>query len=222
VSIDDERLGQIFEFLGLVDGLKGVYRAAYLSDQSRHESDAEHVWHTCLFALLLHRESNIEVDIAHALELLVIHDLVEVFAGDSALHDEAARETKEEREREAAERLYALLPDDLQEEWMGWWREFEDAATPEARFAVECDRLQAIHQNIIAEGRTWADYRVTEEYARERNRRAMGFDPVLSEVFEALYSRATEEWLWYGGGEEGGERAGPGTPGLGPTPSDER
>lgn len=202
MAIDNERLVRIFEFLGRVDRFKSVYRAAYLADHSRHESDAEHVWHTCLLALLLHRESDLDLDIAHVLELLIVHDLVEVFAGDSALHDEAARESKAGREEEAAERLYGLLPADLRELLHGWWREFEAADTPEARFAVEVDRLQAIHQNVIAGGRTWADYRVTEEDARERNRRAMGFEPALAQIFEALYSRAAAEGLWYGGGTE--------------------
>lgn len=196
-----KRLDSILEFLQVSDRLKSVYRAGYLSDLSRHESSAEHVWHTCILALLLHEEAGLDLNVAHFIELLLVHDLVEVYAGDAALHDEEARKTKAAREADAAEKVFAILPPDLGERFKGWWREFEEAKTPESRFAQEVDRIQAIAQNLFAGGKTWADYQVTEELARERNLRAMRFDPSLGEIFEALYERAGREGLWFGEGD---------------------
>lgn len=170
--LDEARLREILDFLKAADGLKNVYRAAYLGDNSRYESGAEHTWHACLFAVLLH-EDRPEVDLAHVLKLLVIHDLVEVYAGDAPLHDEAARAAKDDKERLAAERLFGLLPPDLGTRIRSWWDEYEATTTEEAKFANEVDRIQAIAQNLFAGGQTWKDYSVTESSARERNLRAL-------------------------------------------------
>ena len=130
-----------------------MYRAAYLSDQSRHESDAEHTWHMSLFALLLYQEMNHELDIAHVLKLILVHDLVEVYAGDTFAHDPTGYFDKQAREEAAANQLFSLLPQDLQILMSSWWQEFENAQTLEAQFAQAMDRLQAFAQNIFSAGR---------------------------------------------------------------------
>ncbi len=195
--MDRQRFDALLAFLEVIDRLKSVYRAAYIADGSRHESVAEHVWHACMFALLLHGELERDVDLARTIELLLVHDLVEVFAGDAPLHDEAARAGKAAAEAAAAERLFGLLPGDLSARLRDLWEEFETAATPEARFANELDRLQAIAQNLFAGGRTWEDWEVTEELARTRNRAAIGFEPELAEAFEEVFLRARRLGLFW-------------------------
>lgn len=194
--LNSERFTKILDFLETVDQLKIVYRAAYLSDQSRHESDAEHTWHMSLFALLLYQEMNRELDIAHVLKLILVHDLVEVYAGDTFAHDPTGYFDKQAREEAAANQLFSLLPKDLQILTYSWWQEFENAQTLEAQFAQAMDRLQAFAQNIFSAGRVWHERSVTETMSRKRNQAAMVFDPALADIFEALYQRATREHLW--------------------------
>jgi putative hydrolase of HD superfamily len=191
-----DRLGRILHFLEAIDQLKSVYRAAYLADHSRNESSAEHTWHACLFALLLFQETDLALDVGHFLGLLLIHDLVEVYAGDTYVHLADQRVEAQLREREAAERLFALLPPDLQERLHGWWEEFERGRTPEARFARAIDRLQGFSQNLFAGGRVWRERGVTEAMTRAVNRDAMGLDARLAEIYEALYERAVRDQLW--------------------------
>lgn len=197
-QVEAERIEAILEFLREADGLKAVYRAGYLADGSRHESGAEHVWHACLFAVVLHREMGAAADLAHSIELLIVHDLVEVYAGDTPLHDEAARAAKEAKEAAAADRLFALLPRPHGRRLRAWWEEYEEAGTPEARFANEIDRLQAVAQNVSSGGKTWDDWKVSETQARERNQKAMGFDPQLQMVFEILFEEARSRDLFSG------------------------
>lgn len=196
-AIDESRLGRIIDFLAAADELKSTYRAGYVGNGSRHESDAEHAWHASLMGALLHAELGVEADLAHTLELLLVHDLVEVYAGDAPLHDEVARAGKRGRELAAADKLFALLPQEHALRLRAWWDEFEEAATPEARFANELDRLQAILQNVLAKGKTWDDWKVTEEVARERNARALGFEPSLRPVFEIVFRQAREGNLFH-------------------------
>ena len=190
------RLEQLLRFLETADRLKTVYRAAYLSDQSRHESDAEHTWHMMLFAVVMHREAGLDLDLGHALELILIHDLVEIHAGDTFAYDAAARADQRERECAAAERLFALLPEDWAVRLHRWWEEFEAGATAEARFARCLDHLQAMAQNLFARGRAWRERGVTEEMSRDRNAEAIGLSPEISQLFEALYARAAQARFW--------------------------
>lgn len=190
------RFDKILSFLETIDQFKVIYRAAYLCDHSRNESDAEHTWHVCLFALLLHQEMSFNVDIAHVLKLILVHDLVEIYAGDTFAHDVAGYLDKSVREQAAAEKLFALLPEDLQILVHGWWEEFEAQETPEAKFATAMDRLQGFAQNLFGGGRVWQERQVTEAMSLKRNQQAIAIDPGLAEVFQILYQRATDEQLW--------------------------
>lgn len=193
---EQDRLRSILRFLEVLDRFKSVERTGYLADHSRHETDSDHTWHMALFALLLYRETALDLDIAHVLELILTHDLVEVYAGDTFAHDHAARLAARAREEEAAQRLFALLPDDLREQVHGWWHEFEGGETPEARFARAMDRLQAFAQNIFAGGRSWRERDVTEEMTRTLNAGPISIDPALEDVFQILYERGRENYLW--------------------------
>lgn len=210
--MNSERITKIISFLETVDSFKSVYRAAYLANHHRHESDAEHAWHTSLFALLLYKEVNFEdvsnpafkrrdawitsVDIAHTLKLILIHDLVEIYAGDTFVYDVKGYQDKSKREQAAANKLFSLLPEDLQALMHGWWEEFEAAKTPEAQFAQAMDSLQGFAQNLFGGGRVWQERQVTEAMSRSRNQDAIALDPALAEVFQALYQKAKHENLW--------------------------
>ncbi|GLV60240.1 hydrolase [Dictyobacter sp. S3.2.2.5] len=191
--IDTTRLTQILRFLEIIDQFKTIYRANYLSSQSRHENDAEHTWHMAMFALLLHKELSTEVDIEHTLKLILTHDLVEIYAGDTPAFDIAGNLDREEREERAAQALFAQLPEDLGTQIYDWWREFEACTTPEARYARAVDKLQSFAQNIFSQGRNWRENGVSAERSRVLNGAARQFDPALTEAFELLYQRGIEE-----------------------------
>ncbi|HYD30100.1 MAG TPA: HD domain-containing protein [Azospirillaceae bacterium] len=194
----DERLARILDFLVLTDRFKKVERAAYLGDGSRHESDAEHTWHMGLYALLLHEEVGFYVDIGHVLKLVLVHDLVEILAGDTYCYDQTAVAGQEEREREAAQALFGRLPEPLAERLHGWWREFEEGATAEARFAKSMDRLQGFIQNYVAAGKTWKENGIAKERTRIRTDLPRRTDPVFDALIKEIYARADAGGLWGG------------------------
>lgn len=149
-----------------------------------------------MFALLLYKETDLQLDIGHVLELILVHDLVEIHAGDTYVHLADQRLEAKAREQEAARRLFGPLPPDLEERLHRWWREFEEGDTPEARFARAMDRLQGFSQNIFAGGRVWQERGVTEAMTRLVNKDAIDLHATLAEVYEALYERASKDHLW--------------------------
>jgi putative hydrolase of HD superfamily len=163
-----ERLAAQIRFILEVDQLKAVLRRSPLLAAARRENDAEHSWHLALMVLLLAEYADEPVDVALTLSLVIVHDLVEIYAGDTFVYDEAGCADQAERERRAADRLFALLPDDQ----AGWlrrlWDEFEERATPEARFAKAMDRLQPLLLNFNGGGGTWRTPGVTEADVRDR------------------------------------------------------
>jgi putative hydrolase of HD superfamily len=154
------RLTQQIAFLIEADKLKGVLRRTTLMDASRPENSAEHSWHLALTAIVLAEYAPAGVDVLHVLRLVTVHDLVEIDAGDTFAYDTAGNETKAARERAAAERIFALLPDDQATHVRDLWDEFEDRQTPEARFAHALDRLQPLLQNMEAGGGSWKTHGV--------------------------------------------------------------
>lgn len=193
---DTKRLSHILDFLLLTDRFKTIERKGYIADGSRRETDAEHTWHMGLFALLLHKELSFDVDIGHVLTLVLIHDLVEIHAGDTYAYDDAGCAGQAEREAIAAEKLFAELPADLGASLHGWWREFEDGETPEARFAKAIDRLQGFSQNYNSGGKAWRENGISRERTYQRTALPISVDPSLRVIVEELYSRADVEELW--------------------------
>lgn len=164
----DARLREQFTFLVEVDALKAVLRASPLAAVGRRENDAEHSWHLAMMVLVLAEHSDEPIDIGHTVQLVLVHDLVEIYAGDTPLYDSAAGADQQQREVAAAERLFALLPAD-QERWVrARWDEFEERRTPEARFAKAMDRLQPLLLNWMARGGTWRTPGVTAADVRAR------------------------------------------------------
>jgi putative hydrolase of HD superfamily len=161
-AMADDRLAQQIAFLIQADRLKTILRRTPLTDNSRLENSAEHSWHLALAALALSEHAPSGVDIGRTLQLVVIHDLVEIDAGDTFAYDPDthAHLTKADRERAAAERLFGLLPSDQRRLFRALWDEFEAHATPEARFANALDRFQALLLNSQSGGGSWATHGV--------------------------------------------------------------
>lgn len=193
---ESRRLDRILRFLEISARFKEIERATYLAHGRRLESNAEHAWHASLFALLLHRDLARDVDIGHVLALVTVHDLVEIYAGDTFGYDAAARRDKPQREAAAADRLFEVLPADLAVTLRGWWEEYEAARTPEARFAKAVDRLQVLAQNVFSQGQMWRERGVTEAMSRAKSAEAIALDPWVAQAFEVLYHRARQEHLW--------------------------
>lgn len=151
----DERLAAQLGFIAEVDKLKTILRASPLAAADRRENDAEHSWHLALMVMLLAEYANEPIDVGHAMRLVVIHDLVEIYAGDSPVFDPVAVVGQQEREEAAADRLFTLLPGD-QATWIrALWDEFEAGQTPEARFCKAMDRLEPMLLNWVNRGGTW-------------------------------------------------------------------
>lgn len=138
----DKALDQLFDFIREIDKEKFIGRQTYLTDGERKENDAEHAWHMAIMVLLLSGYSNEKIDVLRTISMLLIHDIVEIDAGDTYAYDEEARKTQKEREEKAAERIFGLLPEEQGNYLMELWKEFEARETPEAKFARTMDNLQ--------------------------------------------------------------------------------
>lgn len=164
----EPRLRRQLDFIVELDKLKQVLRRTSVIGGSRLENSAEHSWHLGVMASLLSEYAPADVDLARTLTMLLVHDVVEIDAGDTFAFDAAANSDKEERERRAAERLFGLLPADQAERMRGLWDEFEAAATPEARFANALDRFHALLLNVHNGGGTWKRHAITREQVLSR------------------------------------------------------
>ncbi|MDI5965005.1 HD domain-containing protein [Streptantibioticus silvisoli] len=158
-----ERLRRQIEFVMEVDRLKNVFRQSPLLSAGRKENDAEHSWHLALMTLVLAEYADEPVDVGRVMSLVVVHDLVEIYAGDTFIYDTEALRDQDEREQRAADRLFILLPAEQGEWFRALWDEFEARVTPEARFAKAMDRLQPMLLNYGNRGGTWRTPGVTED-----------------------------------------------------------
>ncbi|RJL24105.1 HD domain-containing protein [Bailinhaonella thermotolerans] len=155
-----ERLRSQIEFTLEIDKLKRILRRNTLVDGSRRENDAEHSWHLGMMALVLGEHAPPGTDLDKVIAMLLIHDLVEIDAGDTFIYDTAAVADQAERERAAADRIFGLLPEDQTARLRALWDEFEERRTPEARFARALDRLNPLLANFHTEGGTWARHQI--------------------------------------------------------------
>jgi putative hydrolase of HD superfamily len=163
-----ERLRQQLGFLIEADRLKTVLRRSPLAAADRRENDAEHSWHLALMAVVLAEYADEPVDVGRVVQLVVLHDMVEIYAGDTFLYDDVMAASQHERECAAAEVLFGLLPADQATQLRGLWDEFEARQTPESRFAKALDRLEPILLNWMARGGTWEEPGVTAPAIRAR------------------------------------------------------
>lgn len=163
-----ERLEQIAKFCEFIDKEKFVQRRTYLTDGESFENDAEHAWHMAVMALLLSDYSNEKVDVLKVVSILLVHDLVEVYAGDTFAYDEEGKKSQRQRELEAADKLFSQLPVDLCKKIRDLWDEFEQWETPEAKFAHTLDNFQPLMLQHASKGRAWKEggRKLTEVLAR--------------------------------------------------------
>jgi putative hydrolases of HD superfamily len=159
----DHRIERQLAFLVEADRLKNILRRTLLTDGSRQENSAEHSWHLALTAMVLEEYASAPVNMAKVLRMLIVHDVVEIDATDTFAFDTARNTTKEERERCAADRIFGLLPTELRSELRSLWEEFDEAATPEARFANAVDRIQPFLQNRETGGGSWRIHNLSRE-----------------------------------------------------------
>lgn len=153
-----ERLERQFAFLQELDKEKEIVRQTWLSDGSRKENDAEHAWHMAMMAILLSEYANEPIDLLKTVTMILLHDVVEIDAGDTYAYDEAGKQTQRQREEAAADRLFGLLPPDQGEKLRGLWEEFEARETPEARFARAMDNIQPQMLNHASGGKAWVEH----------------------------------------------------------------
>jgi putative hydrolase of HD superfamily len=193
---DPARLARQIGFVVELDKLKGVLRQTILIDRSRQENDAEHSWHIAMMVLVLDEYAGPEVDRLRVLKMLLIHDIVEIDAGDTFLYDTVAVAGQAAREQAAAVRLFGLLPADQGAALRALWQEFEDGASADARFAKALDRLQPILHNLHTEGEMWRRNGVRGADVLARNRVIALASPALWAYAEALIRDAVAKgWL---------------------------
>ena len=182
LSSGNRRLDLQLRFSAEIDKMTSVLRQTLLLDRSRRENDAEHSWHIAVMALFFSEYTVEKVDVPHSVEMLIIHDLVEIYAGDTFAYDHDAIADKADRELAAADRLFAQLPPEQGEHIRNLWNEFENCSTPESRYANCLDRLQPFLHNTLTDGHTWQHSRPRAIAAMVRKRMSLLQD-FMPEVF---------------------------------------
>lgn len=168
-DMQKQRLEQQIRFIVEVDKVKNIFRQTYLADGRRKENDAEHSWHLALSAVLLKEHMKEEVDLAKVMIMVLIHDLVEIDAGDTYAYDAEGAATKREREVKAADRIFGLLPEDQGTYFRKLWDEFEEYESADAKFAHLLDNFQPLLLNDASDGRSWAEHGVCKSQVCKRN-----------------------------------------------------
>jgi putative hydrolase of HD superfamily len=199
-----DRLAAQIGFVLEADRLKSVLRRGHLADGSRLENSAEHSWTLALMAIVLAEHAAEPVDLATVLRMVVVHDIVEVDAGDTYVYDDAGNSDRAEREERAADRLFGLLPPDQAAELRALWDEFEHGTSPEARFARSLDRFAGFLLNHASGGRSWRDNGVTADMVHARNRLIGDGAPALWDEVQRRLAAAVAEGLVDPGPRDGG------------------
>jgi putative hydrolase of HD superfamily len=193
--MDKKRFEKQIRFIVEIDKLKTIYRQSVLiEDNTRYENDAEHSWHLAMTAILLleySKDAN-KLDMLRTIKMLLIHDIIEIDAGDTYCYDKEANRDKAEREKRAADRIFSLLPDDQAKEFFDLWNEFENQKTPEAKFAAVIDRFQPLLSIYYSQGYTWKEHGITSDQEIERNKIIQEGMPELWEYVEDIIRDSVE------------------------------
>lgn len=189
----EKRLEDQMKFLLEIDKEKNILRQTHLSGHGRRENDAEHAWHMAIMIYLLREYANEKIDLAKTMMMALIHDIVEIDAGDTYAYDTAALATQQEREAQAARRIFGLLPEDQREEMLALFQEFEDYETPEARFAHVLDNLQPLMLNDSNNGGDWREHQVKRSQVYKRNARTSTGSETLWAYMEGLIQGNVEK-----------------------------
>ena len=189
----DERLKKQLDFALEIDKEKNIFRQTHLSGHGRNENDAEHAWHMAIMAYLLREYSNEPVDITRVMLMCLIHDVVEIDAGDTYAYDEEGKKTQKAREEAAKERIYSLLPEDQKEELAAIFDEFEESKTPESKFAHAMDNLQPLMLNNTNDGGDWREHGVSAKQVYGRQSRTKEGSEKLYEVTDQIIKKHREK-----------------------------
>lgn len=187
-----ERIKKQMDFLREIDKLKSIGRQSYLTDGVRKENDAEHSWHLAMCALVLQEYMPEPVDVARTVELVLIHDLVEIWAGDAYAYDAQAQAAQHEKEVQAAEKLFGMLPEDQREYFKRLWEEFEACESGEARFARVMDNCQPLLLDDASGGKSWREHGIAKEQVYKRNERVRNWAPEVWEYMDSLIQKHVE------------------------------
>lgn len=182
---DSEDILSQIRFIKEIDQVKYILRRTKLFNSDRNENDAEHSWHLALMAIVLAEHSNFPVDLLKVVKMVLIHDIVEIDAGDTFIYDTQKNHSNTEEEREAAKRIFGMLPPKQAEELIALWEEFEAGNTHEAKFARSMDRLEPLLQNISNNGGTWREYGVNYQKVFQKKK-------AIKEGSEKLWSYAED------------------------------
>ena len=189
----DERLKKQLDFALEIDKEKNILRQTHLSGHGRNENDAEHAWHMAIMAYLLREYSNEPVDITRVMLMCLIHEVVEIDAGDTYAYDEEGKKTQKAREEAAKERIYSLLPEDQKEELAAIFDEFEESKTPESKFAHAMDNLQPLMLNNSNDGGDWREHGVSAKQVYGRQDRTKEGSEKLYEITEQIIKKHVEK-----------------------------
>ncbi len=192
--MDIQRFNRQIEFIAEIDKVKQILRNTILMDASRKENDAEHTWHMAMGAMILSEYANEEnLDMLKVFEMILLHDIVEIDAGDTFAYANVNMQEKAEKEKRAAERIFGLLPADLAEKLIKTWNEYEAADTPEAQFAQAMDSFMPILHNYRTKGLQWQRLDVSREKVLSRNRRIEKGSAILWNYIESIVNDAVEK-----------------------------
>jgi len=167
----EDRFQKQLDFIREIDKEKQIFRQSYVSDATRKENDAEHAWHMAIMAFLFSEYANEKIDVLRTIRMILIHDVVEIDAGDTYAYDEVGKKSQREREEKAAKRLFGMLPEDQAKDLLALWEEFEAGETSEARFARALDNFQPMMLNDATNGIAWEEHGVAVSKILKRNER---------------------------------------------------
>ncbi|GAA0375270.1 HD domain-containing protein [Paenibacillus motobuensis] len=189
-----DRLQRQIKFIKEIDKLKHILRQTVLMDGSRQENDAEHTWHLAMMAMvLLEHTPEPRPNLSKVLNMLLVHDIVEIDAGDTFAYDTAGYEDKQEREMKAAERIFGLLPEDQKQELTSLWLEFEERQSLEAKYAAAIDRIQPLLHNYYTGGLSWKKHNVRSSQVLDRISGVADIAPSLHELVTGLIRDAVQK-----------------------------
>lgn len=189
----NERLKKQINFMLELDKMKNIYRQTYVLHENRKENDAEHSWHLAILAFLLAEYASVPIDVTRVMKMVLVHDVVEIDAGDTYCYDEAGNKTKAEREEKSAQRIFGLLPDDQKEEFYSLWREFEDNQTNDSKFAAVLDKMQPVILNYTKNGISWKEHGVYKEQVEQRCLSSSEASDKLAELIQSIIDDAASK-----------------------------
>jgi putative hydrolase of HD superfamily len=192
--MDSERLNKQIDFIVRIDELKKIVRQSALTDGSRQENVAEHSWHIAVMAILLAEYSSEKrIDILKVIKMLLIHDLVEIYAGDTFLYDDESKLKQNENEEKAAKRIFGILPEDQASDLQSLWDEFEDKETPESRFAKALDALHPVILGYANRGWSWKKHSITKQQVIDHKKPVKMGSETLWKYLQTLLEKAADE-----------------------------